>query len=172
MYGDENRTKIISQTALFIALISIGSYIQIPMFPVPITMQTLFVLLAGCIMKRYAIIPVLLYVILGTIGLPVFHQFTSGPGVLLGPTGGYLIGFVAAAAVVGVIYENDKKLTRIAGLFAGTAIIAIFGVLWLFVSTSMTFGQAFLIGVLPFIPGDIIKTAAAYIIGERINENK
>jgi len=170
MYGDEKRTQIISQTALFIALIAIGSYIIIPMVPVPITLQTLFVLLCGCIMKRYAVIPATLYVFLGTLGLPVFHQFTSGPGVLLGPTGGYLIGFIFAATITGIFYENKKRLFRITGLVLGTFSITLCGVLWISFSTGMSISDAILIGALPFIIGDIVKIALVYIIAERIEE--
>lgn len=168
MYGDEKRTQIISQTALFIALIAIGGYIIIPMVPVPITLQTLFVLLCGCVMKRYAIIPVTLYVFLGTLGLPVFHQFTSGPGILLGPTGGYLIGFIIAAAIVGIFYENKNRFFRATGLVLGTFTITLFGVLWISFSTGMTLFDAVLIGALPFIIGSVIKIAIAYVIAERI----
>ena len=63
-------------------------------FLIFLTLQTLFILLAGVVMKRYAILPVSLYVILGALGLPVFHSVVTGFGILLGPTGGYLIGFI------------------------------------------------------------------------------
>ena len=168
MYGDEKRTQVISQTGLFIALIAIGSYFVIPMIPVPITLQTLFVLLCGCIMKRYALIAVLLYVILGIIGLPVFHQFTSGPGILLGPTGGYLIGFILAALIVGLSYEKKSRFIRICGLFLGTTAIALCGVLWIALSTGISFFEAVLIGAVPFIVGDLIKITLAFFISARV----
>ena len=85
-------------------------------FRLPVTLQTLFVLLAGAVMKRYAVIPVSLYVVLGALGLPVFHTGVTGSGILLGPTGGYLIGFIFAALVVGIAYENVSETVRITGL--------------------------------------------------------
>ncbi|MBN2734776.1 MAG: biotin transporter BioY [Methanomicrobiaceae archaeon] len=171
MYGDEKRTRIISQTGLFIALIAIGSYITIPMIPVPITLQSLFVLLCGCIMKRYAAIAVSLYIILGLLGLPVFHQFTSGPGILFGPTGGYLVGFIFAALITGFFYEKKNKFFRISGLFLGTAAIIICGVFWMAFSTGITIFDAVLIGAFPFIIGDLIKITLAFFIFERVEDN-
>ena len=102
-----------------------------PFIPVPFTLQTLFVLLTGAVMKRYGAVPVALYILLGTLGLPLFHNGMTGPGVLLGPTGGYLIGFVFAALVVGLAYERKEKYLHIAGIALGTVIIYLFGVAWL-----------------------------------------
>ncbi len=88
MFGDLDRSRTIAYSAAFIGLITLGSWISVPCIPVPFTLQTLFVLLAGAVMKRYAVIPVSLYVILGALGLPLFHNGVAGIGVLLGPTGG------------------------------------------------------------------------------------
>jgi len=170
MYGDEDRTKLITYTGIFIALFAVGSYITIPMIPVPFTLQTLFILLCGAVMKKRALIPVLLYIVLGTMGLPVFHQFTAGPGVLLGPTGGYIFGFVIAAVIVGYLYEFPNKFTRIGCLFAGSFIILFSGVLWLYISTPMELAESFLLGMVPFIPSACVKSAAAYLIAERVND--
>ncbi len=170
MYGNEERTRIITYTGIFIALFAAGSYITIPMIPVPFTLQTLFVLLSGAVMKKRAVIPVLLYIFLGAIGLPVFHQFTAGPGVLLGPTGGYIAGFIIAAIIVGNLYECRNKYIRAGSFFAGSFAILGAGIIWLSVSTSMNIAESFLIGALPFIPGDCVKSAAAYFIAERVND--
>src|SRR5512136_390785 len=105
MFGDLDRSRKIGYSAVFIGLITLGSWISVPWIPVPFTLQTLFVLLAGAVMKRYAVIPVSLYVILGALGLPLFHNGIAGIGVLLGPTGGYLIGFIFAALATGLAYE-------------------------------------------------------------------
>ena len=86
----------------------------------PFTLQTLFVLLAGIVMKRYAVIPVSLYVILGALGLPLFHNGIAGVGVLLGPTGGYLTGFIVAALMTGLAYETRRVSVRICGLVSAT----------------------------------------------------
>ena len=97
MFGDLRRSRRVAYTAAFIGLITLGGWISVPFVPVPFTLQTFFVLLAAAVMKRDAVIPVTLYVALGALGLPVFHNGIAGFGVLLGPTGGYLLGFIPAA---------------------------------------------------------------------------
>ena len=106
MFGDLRRSRRVAYTAAFIGLITLGGWISVPFVPVPFTLQTFFVLLAAAVMKREAVIPVTLYVLLGTLGLPVFHNGVAGFGVLLGPTGGYLAGFIPAALIAGIAYES------------------------------------------------------------------
>ena len=168
MAGDYHRSIIITHTTLFIAMTTVFSWISIPFFPVPITLQTLAVLLTGTIMKRHAIIPMGLYLILGAIGLPLFHNGTAGIGVLLGPTGGYLIGFIPAAVMVGLCYERVSDMVKIAGLTLGTLTIYFFGISWLVLSVPMSPIAAIITGMLPFIPGDIVKAAAAFLITRRV----
>jgi biotin transport system substrate-specific component len=168
MFGDLQKSRTIAYSAAFIGLMSLGAWVSIPFFPVPLTLQTLFVLLAGAVMKRYAIIPVSLYVLLGALGLPVFHTGVAGFGILLGPTGGYLIGFIFAALVVGLAYEYNSVTLRFTGLLAGTGIIYAGGVAWLMYSLTAGLIPAVISGVLPFIPGDVIKIYAAYMIAKRL----
>ena len=168
MFGDLERSRILAYSAVFIGLIALGSWISIPFIPVPFTLQTLFVLLAGAVMKRKAVLPVSAYIVLGTLGLPVFHNGMSGPGVLLGPTGGYLAGFLVSALIVGLVYESSSRPLRIAGLAMGTAVTLLFGMAWLMISAGMEFLPAVVAGVLPFIPGGILKAGAVYIIAERL----
>jgi biotin transport system substrate-specific component len=127
MFGDPQRSAIIAYTSVFIGLIAVGGWISIPFIPVPLTLQTFFVLLAGTVMKRLAVIPAALYILCGALSLPVFHNGTAGIGVLLGPTGGYIVGFVPAALVVGIAYEGSGTFRRIAGLVLGTALICVRG---------------------------------------------
>ncbi len=164
----KQRSEILAYSATFVALIAAGSWISIPFFPVPLTLQTLFVMLAGVTMRRYAVVPVACYVLLGTLNLPVFHNGTAGLGVLFGPTGGFLIGFIAAALVAGLAYEQKNEYLRVAGLAAASGVIYLFGVTWLSFSASLPLLQATLIGAAPFIPGDLVKIAAAYSIGKRL----
>ncbi|NMB78121.1 MAG: biotin transporter BioY [Methanomicrobiales archaeon] len=168
MFGDIERSRIIAYTAAFIGLIALGSWISLPLGNIPLTLQTLFILLAGIILHRYGALPVLLYVVLGVLGLPLFHNGTAGIGVLLGPSGGYLIGFIFAALVVGFSYEHTSRLIRIGGIVLGTFVIYLFGVAWLMYSMNLGFVPAVVTGVLPFLPGDAIKAAAACLIGERV----
>jgi biotin transport system substrate-specific component len=168
MFGDLEKSRIIAYSAAFIGLISLGSWISFPFFPVPLTLQTLFVLLAGTVMRQNAVIPVTIYVILGALGLPVFHNGTAGLGILLGPTGGYLIGFIVAALITGLAYENDSEKVRIAGLTVATLLIYVFGAAWLMFSLDRDIIPAVAGGVLPFIPGDIGKACAAYLIAKKL----
>jgi biotin transport system substrate-specific component len=168
MFGDLDRSRTIAYSAAFIGLITLGSWISVPCIPVPFTLQTLFVLLAGAVMKRYAVIPVSLYVILGALGLPLFHNGVAGIGALLGPTGGFLIGFVVAALVTGLAYEHSHRAVRIVCLIAATLIIYAFGIGWLMYSLDMEFLPAFAAGALPFIIGDAVKAGAAYLIAGRL----
>ncbi|MCX6688565.1 MAG: biotin transporter BioY [Methanoregula sp.] len=168
MFGDLRRSRIVAYSAAFVALITMGSWVSIPFFPVPITLQTLFVLLAGAVMKRYGVIPVTLYVLFGAIGLPVFHNGIAGIGVLLGPTGGYLIGFIPAALIVGFAYERQSHLMHIFGLATGSMVILISGASWLCYSTGMLPVAALIGGVLIFLPGDAVKSGAAYLIAKRL----
>ncbi|NLA37988.1 MAG: biotin transporter BioY [Methanomicrobiales archaeon] len=162
------RAQILAYSGTFIALIAAGSWISIPLPPVPLTLQTLFVLLAGVVMKRYAAVPVGLYILLGAANLPVFHNGTAGLGVLLGPTGGFLVGFIPAAFIAGLAYERESPNIRVAGLIAATGTIYLLGVVWLAWSASIPLLQAILLGVAPFLIGDVLKAAAAYSIGKRV----
>jgi len=171
MYGNIKYAQNLTRTATFTALIAIGGWISItiPFLPlVPFTLQTLFILLAAVVMKKYAVLPVALYVLLGICNLPVFHNGTAGIGVLLGPTGGYIIGFIPAALIAGLLLEKKFRFSGISAVAAASIIIYAIGTAWLSVSTGMPFVAAAMIGVIPFIPGDMIKGAAAIAIGKRI----
>ncbi len=167
MYGNRKRTAVLTYTATFIALITVGSWISIPFPPVPLTLQTLFVLLSGAILRRYGAVPVLLYVLLGALNLPVFHNGLAGIGILLGPTGGYIAGFIPAAFIVGLAYTRSAAIWRITGLLAADATLLLAGMAWLAFTAGMPLATAFLIGVLPFIPGDLLKIGAVYTIARR-----
>jgi len=167
MYGNEARAAVIARTAAFIGLITIGGWISIPFVPVPLTLQTLFILLAGGLLRRYAVIPAAAYIFLGAVNLPVFHSGTAGIGVLLGPTGGYLIGFVPAALIAGLCYESSRGAIQLLGLAGATAAIYACGAAWLILSTGMPFWSAIIFGVLPFLPGDLLKASVAHGITGR-----
>ena len=168
MFGDLKRSRIIALSAAFIALITLGSWVSLPFLPVPLTLQTLFVLLSGAVMRRYAVIPVTLFILLGALGLPVFHNGIAGIGILLGPTGGYMAGFIPAALIVGLAYETNNDRVRIIGLAAATLIIYAFGITWLMYSTGIGIAAALVMGVVPFLLGDIVKATAAFLIAQRL----
>jgi len=154
----------------FIALTTAGAYIRIPLpfTPVPITLQTFFVLLAGAFLgKRLGLLSQAGYLLVGIFGLPVFTGGLFGFARLMGPTGGYLIGFVLAAWIIGQILGRDQEASfvKISGaMLAGAVILFATGTIWLSVVIHVSLGKAFALGALPFIPGDIIKILAAATI--------
>jgi len=159
--------------SLFAALAAVGAFIKIPIpiSPVPITLQVFFVLLAGLVLgSRWGGTSMLVYVLLGIIGIPVFSGGSAGIGVLMGPTGGYIIGFIAGAFIVGLIHERSNKgiPAAIAAMIAGLTVIYLSGVVQLSIAADMPVQQAVVIGVLPFLVGDVIKMAAALIILEKV----
>ena len=106
----ETSLRGMAYASMFGALTAVGAYIMIPLPPVPITLQTLFVNLAGALLGGYlGALSQVVYILLGVIGLPVFAGGKAGAGVLLGPTGGYLIGFVVGAFVIGKLTTIRKK---------------------------------------------------------------
>ncbi len=140
----------------------------IPISPVPISLTTfaifLTVILLG--MKRGTLV-YLVYLFIGFVGVPVFSAFTGGPGKLLGPTGGYLVGFVFMALIAGYFIDrfSGKIGWTIVGMILGSIAMYAFGTWWLAYSAGMNFNQALLAGVIPFIPGDLIKIVLAITIG-------
>ncbi|MDD1715655.1 MAG: biotin transporter BioY [Methanolinea sp.] len=164
------RALLVARTGAFAALLAAGAWISVPFLPVPITLQTLFVFLAGGVMGWRAIYPSLLYLVMGVMNLPVFHNGTAGVGVLMGPTGGYLVGFVFAAFLIGIAFERDSIYCHAGGLTAGTCAIYLFGAGWLHLSSGISIPLALLMGVVPFIPGDVMKAAAALVISRRIRK--
>lgn len=147
------------------ALIGLMAQVAIPLpfTPVPVTGQTLAVLLVGALLgSRRGMLTVAVYLAEGILGLPVFAGGTSGLPRLLGPTGGYLIGFLAAAGVTGYLCERgwDRIVpTAVLAMLAGNGVIYLFGLPWLacFVGAE----RALALGLWPFIPGDLIKIALA-----------
>lgn len=141
--------------------------ISIPISPVPISLTNLVLYLTAYVIGfRRGVLSYCLYMLIGLMGLPVFSGFTGGPGKLLGPTGGYLIGFFFIAVCCGFGVEfSDRRLVQIAAMAFGTAICYLFGTAWLAAQTGMSFHAALAAGVLPFIPGDLAKIAAAAAAG-------
>lgn len=139
--------------------------IPLPFTPVPITGQTFAVLLAGAALGwKLGAGSQALYLAVGIIGAPVFTDSSGGWGVIVGPTGGYLVGFLFAAALVGRMAElgHDRRFATMAGAFLlGSAVIYGFGLLGLMGATGMGFPEAVARGVVPFLIGDLVKAAAA-----------
>ena len=156
-------TRELTYAALFTALIAGGAFVSIPIGSVPFTLQVLFVLLAGMLLgPRLAALSVLAYLALGLIA-PVYAGGTSGLGVLFGPTGGYLWGFVPAALVTGAVCApGQTSLVRFVGAgLLGLVPIYALGVVWLVAQLHIGAGAALVTGVAPFVWLDLLKAVAA-----------
>ena len=150
--------------AFFTLLMVLSAYVRIPLFitPVPLTLQTLVLFISIPVLKKRASLSQMLYVLLGVIGLPVFTNAGAGIVYLLGPTGGYLLGFIFAALLVGSIYKSGKSFLHYVLLFTGaTAIIYASGASWLIGIHGLNLQQAFIAGVVPFMPAAVVKISLA-----------
>ena len=162
--------KMTVYTSLFVALIAVGAFMAIPIGPVPIVLQNMFVLLAGLLLgPAWGLACVALYLLIGLAGIPVFAGGTSGIGKLFGPTGGYLLGYLPAVWVTALISKGLKQTVKgdLLGLMAGTLIVYGTGVPWLKVAFSMSWQKAFAAGMYPFLIGDALKIAAAVVIAKK-----
>ncbi|MEW6670557.1 MAG: biotin transporter BioY [Thermodesulfobacteriota bacterium] len=161
---NSEQLRLTVYASLLAALTAAGAYLIIPIGPVPISLQTLFIYLTGLLLgSRWGAASVAVYLLAGACGLPVFAGGTGGIGRLAGPTGGYLFGYLAAVFVIGLITEkaNRRWMMDVAAMTAGTLIIYTAGVFWLKTVTGMTIGRAVTVGMLPFLVGDTLKIIAA-----------
>ncbi len=169
------KVRDITAIALFAALTAISSLIQIPLGPVPFTMQTFAVFLAAYVLGPIkGTISVAVYLLVGIAGVPVFSGFKSGPSALFGATGGFLIGFLFASFLSGYLLKHAKTSVTLQflSMTAGLAVCYVFGLIWFTYiwagDPSATLKSAFLVVVLPFIIPDLIKLFLAVIVGGRI----
>jgi biotin transport system substrate-specific component len=172
MAADKASTRDMVYAALFGALTAAGAFIVIPLPPVPITAQTFFLNVAAILLGGpLGAVSQFIYVMLGIVGMPVFAGGKAGLGVLFGPTGGYLVGFIIASFVIGTVNKIRKEagfFWYIFSMFIGMLIIYSLGCLQLSFVAKMNFNKALAVGVLPFIPGDIIKIILAAIVCSRL----
>lgn len=171
------KTKGLAFSALFATLLSISSLISIPIpfSPVPITLQVMVVfLIASLLGPVYGMFSCIIYLFLGMIGIPVFAGATSGIPILLGPTGGYLIGFPLAALAGGTV-TSRLSITRKKDLFrvsvaTALALVVIYamGVVWLAEYLHLTLFQGILYGAVPFVAVDIAKAVIVIPVIMRI----
>lgn len=182
MNNQSEQLRMTVYASLFAALIAAGAYIAIPIGPVPIVLQNLFIFLAGLLLGgRWGLACVGVYLLAGACGLPVFAGGTGGIARFAGPTGGYLIGFLPAVFLIGLISENmgdtknqspvfwkNRAVYDVLAMICGTAIIYAVGVTWLKTVTGMAWGKTLTLGMYPFLPGDIIKIVAAAAIAKAL----
>ena len=149
------------------ALTAVAAQISVPLWPVPITGQTLAVLIVGSSLGALrGSLSMILYAVLGIIGLPVFSDQTHGLSIVLGPTGGYIIGFIFSAALTGWLAQRNwdhRILGAIASFAAGTLVTFAIGIPWLAAVLHLNLAQALAGGLYPFIVGGIIKALLAAV---------
>ena len=159
------------QCALLAALTGVFTWLSIPIDPVPINLATLAVFLAGGLLgAKYGAISQIIYLLLGVAGIPVFSKMRSGAGVLLGPTGGYIVGYIVAAWLVGLLAQRfGRKLkVLVPAMVAGAVCYYLLGTLWYIYSTGSGVLPALMMCVLPFLPGDAAKVAVAATLVRRL----
>lgn len=158
-------TAQMTLTAIMAAILCILGplSIPIPVSPVPITLTNLAIYFSVCILGwKLGTVSYLIYLAIGLVGLPVFSSFGSGFGKLLGPTGGYLIGFIFMALICGLFFEKcSSKALLFLGLVLGSLVNYAFGTAWLAAQANLTFSQALWAGVIPYLPADLIKILLA-----------
>ncbi|MCX7918117.1 MAG: biotin transporter BioY [bacterium] len=150
-----------------IVVTALGAFVRIPLpfTPVPLTLQTFFVIFLGAALgRKYAAVTQFGYVLLGASGLPIFAGASFGLMHLSGPTGGYLIGFIAAAYLVGKLIPNTKPASYfqiLRAMILGSLLILLFGTFQLAFIMHLDWKHAVVAGFLPFIPGDMLKSILA-----------
>lgn len=171
------KTIDIAYIGIFVALITVCSWISIP-FAVPVTLQTMAVCItAGLLGTKKGLITVAAYILLGLIGVPVYSGFTSGAGVLMGITGGYIIGFIFTALIVGIMIKmlGKKIWVYVLSMLIGIAVCYAFGTAWFVIyssnnADSVTIGAALSMCVVPFIIPDIVKIVIATLLCKRLDK--
>lgn len=168
MSTDQLKLRSLIITSLFAAIIGVMAQLIIPLPLIPITGQTLAIGLAATILgSRYGTLSVLLYIAIGAVGVPVFTEFGAGIGKLVGPTGGFIVGFIPAAYIMGVVMEKWGFTFKIAVLanVIGMFITLFFGTVWLKLGMNMTWTAAFASGFTPFLIVGVVKACLASWIG-------
>ena len=171
MKDDSNQLRMIVYASLMAALTAVGAYISIPIGPVPIVLQNLFVFLTGLLLgKKWGTMAIATYLLAGVCGLPVFAGGKGGIGHMIGPTGGYLIGYLPAVFLIGIMAEKGRGRVSfdLLGMLMGTAAVYGLGVPWLKLVTGMTWAKTLALGMVPFLIGDAIKIGVAIPLAKKL----
>ncbi|MGY3749573.1 biotin transporter BioY [Vagococcus acidifermentans] len=166
--------KDITRIAMFTALIVVIGQISIPMpYGVPMTLQTFIIPFAGILLgRRDGLLSVFVYILLGMTGLPVFAGFSGGFGVVIGPTGGFILSFPLMAWCAALGAEKQTKLSLYLGLTAGATLNFLAGMLYFSFATSSTLPAAFAACVLPFLPTAVLKIVLIGLISSKMSRYK
>lgn len=166
-------TRQLTLIGVMTAVTCILGPLSLPIGLVPISLTNLAIYFAIYVLgKKRGTLSYIVYLFIGLVGLPVFSGFSGGFTKLFGPTGGYLIGFAFMAFISGIFIDKfpNKIYLCFLGMVIGTIVTYILGTAWLAYETKMAFTKALYIGVIPFIPGDLIKMVIASLIGPQIRQ--
>lgn len=164
--------RTITLIAVMTAVTCVLAPFTLPIGPVPISLTNFVIFLGVYVLgTKRETISYLIYLLIGLIGVPVFSGFSGGVGKLFGPTGGYLIGFVPMLLIGGYIVERTrgKFLPSFLGMILGAAVCNILGTIWLAFQANLDFRAALFAGVIPFLPGDLVKIVLAAVLGPKIS---
>lgn len=173
--SQSERTKLMVMSALMIAFTAVCSWISIPLpGSVPINLATAAVIMTGLILgRKWGLISIGTFLLLGAVGVPVFHSFTGGMGIIAGPTGGYLIGYLVLALGAGWAKDSGsltKPILCMLYILVGEALLYVIGTIWYMELTGTPLAAALAACVVPFIPGDIVKIIVAYRASRQISK--
>ncbi|MCR4604692.1 MAG: biotin transporter BioY [Eubacterium sp.] len=157
-------------TALMTAVICVISPFSIPIGPVPVSLGTLALFLAVYVLGTgYGTVATVLYLCIGFAGLPVFSAFSGGVGKLLGPTGGYIIGYIPMVVIAGIIIDKTKnRVLQGLGMVLAEVVLYAAGTAWFVISTGTPIAAALSLCVIPFIPGDLVKIVVVLAVAPQV----
>lgn len=157
-------------TAMLTALMCIAGPLTLPVGPVPVSLTSAVLMLSTLLLgASRAMACCGAYLLTGLCGLPVFSGFTGGVGVLMGPTGGFLLGYLPMTALCGLLLgRTQRRSLQCAAMLGGTGLLYLCGTAWFCWQTGQDALRALTVCVLPFLPGDALKIAALLFIGNQI----
>ncbi|MGB9857549.1 MAG: biotin transporter BioY [Dictyoglomaceae bacterium] len=161
--------------AMGVVFMIVGSYLSItlPFTRVPFTLQVFFLFLISLLFNsQESFFIILSYLFLGAIGFPVFAGGRGGIGVLFGPTGGYLWGFLVSSPIISFISKKEREIIKFLGVLTGLIIIYLLGSIWLMNFMNIDYFKALTLGVFPFIPFDLLKGILALFVSRYLNKFK
>lgn len=165
----------LTTAGIFAALMCIFGPLSVPIGPVPVSLTNLILYFAIYLIgTKGTLTSYCVYLLLGIVGLPIFSNFEGGIAKVVGPTGGYLLGFIPMVIIIGVVHKLTKKnnilniVCTILAMIAGTAVAYVLGTIWFLYVTKASLTYALTVCVYPFIPFDLIKMVIATILGKAV----
>ena len=171
---NKSKSYSIVLMGLFVAIMAVCAWVSIPMVPIPITLQTMGVFITASILgAKKGTLSIIIYILLGAIGLPVFSNFTGGLGIILSPTGGFILCFIFTTIITGFILEHFKCsiLTNIIAMTSGLVACYLIGTIWYCVYAGVDVLTSLLVCVVPFLFGDAVKIGVSAILTTKLKKH-